>query len=121
AETVMLRLLRGAGPTGMAAMAPVVQRDDLVYLRPWLQQPRSLILEQAEAFARLTSWSPVIDPTNSDDQYTRAALRQRIVPALNERWPGWKGNLLRHARQSAEAAGVLSEVAAQDFARLDPS
>src|SRR5690606_21247283 len=36
-------------------------------------------------------------------------------------WPGWQGNLLRHARQSAELKEVLDEVAAQDFGTLDPS
>ena len=121
AETVLLRLLRGAGPAGMAAMAPMSERDGLCYLRPWLQQDRAVILEQAESFARLSGWAPVVDPTNTDDQYTRAAVRERLVPELNARWPGWKGNLLRHARQSADAGMVLSEVAAQDFLGLEPS
>ncbi|NGM88717.1 tRNA lysidine(34) synthetase TilS [Parapusillimonas sp. SGNA-6] len=121
AETVLLRLLRGTGPTGMAAMSPSSTRDGLIYLRPWLDLGRPAILEQARAFAALTGWHPVQDPTNADDTYTRAAVRERLTPALNERWPGWQGNLLRHARQSAELKEVLDEVAAQDFGTLDPS
>ncbi|MCC2596568.1 tRNA lysidine(34) synthetase TilS [Pusillimonas sp. MFBS29] len=121
AETVMLRLLRGAGPTGLAAMAPVRQHQELTYIRPWLDIDRAVILQQAEDFADLTGWVPVKDPSNIDDQYTRAALRVRLVPALNERWPGWQGILARHARQSAQAADVLQEVAEQDFAGLEPS
>src|SRR3546814_6370669 len=46
AETVLLRLLRGAGPIGLAAMAPVMQRQGLSYVRPWLEVDRALILQQ---------------------------------------------------------------------------
>ncbi|MBF6618029.1 MAG: tRNA lysidine(34) synthetase TilS [Candidimonas sp.] len=120
AETVLLRLLRGAGPTGLAAMAPSMRRDGLTYLRPWLDIARADILAQAAAFEAATGWAPVHDPTNADDTYTRAAVRERLVPDLDERWPGWQATLLRHARQSAEVAQILDEVAAQDFAGLDP-
>ncbi|HWL28571.1 MAG TPA: tRNA lysidine(34) synthetase TilS [Burkholderiaceae bacterium] len=121
AETVLLRLLRGTGPSGMAAMAPRSTRDGITYLRPWLDMARSTILDQAHHFADLSGWRPVQDPTNADDSYTRAALRERLTPALNERWPGWQGNVLRHARQSAELNEVLDEVAHQDFSTLEPS
>ncbi|MYN13389.1 tRNA lysidine(34) synthetase TilS [Pusillimonas sp. TS35] len=121
AETVLLRLLRGAGPTGLAAMAPLTVRDGITYARPWLDIRRDLILAQAGAFARHTGWKPVQDPTNVDEHYTRAAVRERLAPALNDRWPGWQGALARHARQSAELRDILDEVAAQDFATLAPS
>src|SRR3546814_6597604 len=67
AETVLLRLLRGAGPIGLAAMAPVMQRQGLSYVRPWLEVDRALILQQAELFASLTGWVPVSDPSNADE------------------------------------------------------
>ena len=121
AETVLLRLLRGAGPGGLAAMQPCSERDDILYLRPWLDVGRAKILKAAECFSQRTGWVPVCDPTNAHDKYTRAAVRERLAPALNERWPGWQANLARHARLSAEAQQVLNEVAAQDFASLDPS
>lgn len=120
AETVLLRLLRGAGPTGLAAMAPVSERDGLVYMRPWLDIERAAILEQARVFYEQSGWQAVQDPTNSDDKYTRAAVRERLTPALDARWPGWRGNLARHARLSGEIAQVLDEVAAQDFQLLEP-
>ena len=40
AETVLLRLLRGTGLAGMVAMAPLSRRDEVDYLRPWLDQDR---------------------------------------------------------------------------------
>ncbi len=121
AETVLLRLLRGSGPAGLAAMSAVTQRQGLTYLRPWLDIDRAVILDQAGKFSQASSWTPVSDPSNSDDKYTRAAVRERLVPALDQRWPGWQGNVARHARQSAEVKEVLDEVAAHDFAQLDPA
>lgn len=119
AETVLLRLLRGAGPTGLAAMAPAMQRNGLLFLRPWLNVARARILAAAQGYALETGWAPVDDPTNHDDHYTRAAVRNRLVPELDARWPGWQGTLLRHARLSAQSREVLDEVAAQDLAGLD--
>ena len=120
AETVLLRLLRGTGLTGMAAMAPVSRRDGVVYLRPWLEQDRAAILEAADAVAAASGWRAVQDPTNADPRYTRAALRELLAPVLDARWPGWRGIVARHARHMAEAAEILDDVAREDFAKLDP-
>ena len=119
AETVLLRLLRGAGPAGLAAMAPQTERDGLLYLRPWLDVARKEILRLAHEFEQLSGWAPVHDPTNADAAYTRAAVREMLVPALDRRWPGWQTTLTRHARQSAETQELLLEVARSDFAQLD--
>jgi tRNA(Ile)-lysidine synthase len=121
AETVLLRLLRGAGPTGLAAMAPRVERDGVVYLRPWLDVPRARVRAAAQAYAASHAWLPVQDPSNADPRYTRAALRTMLVPALDARWPGWQGILARHARLADEAARILDEVARDDLAGLEPS
>lgn len=120
AETVLLRLLRGTGLAGMAAMAPLKSRDGLSYLRPWLDQDRATILRAAQAFAGATGWQPVQDPTNADPRYTRAALRELLAPVLDARWPGWRAIVARHARHMAEADEILDEVAREDFAALEP-
>lgn len=119
AETVLMRLLRGAGPTGLAAMAANSERDGLNYLRPWLDIERSRILAAADHYAARTGWAPVQDPTNIDDAYTRGAVRRRLAPVLDERWPAWRTILARHAHQARELDDLLSDVAAEDFARLD--
>lgn len=121
AETVLLRLLRGTGLTGMAAMAPVSRRDGIAYLRPWLDEERSVILQAADAVQAACGWHAVQDPTNADPRYTRAAVRELLAPVLDARWPGWRGIVARHARHMADAAEILDEVAREDFARLDPS
>ena len=121
AETVLLRLLRGAGPLALAAMAPETMRDGLRYLRPWLDVPRERILRCARRHGEASGWWPVDDPSNADPRYARAALRERLAPVLDERWPGWRDTLARHARQGRELALLVDEVARADWAGLDPS
>ncbi|MHA3903464.1 tRNA lysidine(34) synthetase TilS [Castellaniella sp. WN] len=121
AETVLLRLLRGTGPLGLAAMRPVMERDGLVWSRPWLDQPRSMILDCARRFEALSGWRPVGDPSNADDRYARAALRAGLAPALDARWPAWRRTLARHAVQAQELSDWVDEAARADWPGLDPS
>lgn len=118
AETVLLRLLRGTGVRGMAAMSADTTRDGVRYLRPWLGLGRETIRAAAAAFAREQGWRAAEDPTNADPRYTRGALRALLTPALDARWPGWQAILARHARHMAEAAEVLDEVAAADLGAI---
>lgn len=120
AETVLLRLLRGTGPTGLAAMAAQTTRDGLSYIRPWLEVDRATVMQHMQEFFMISGWHPVYDPTNYDDSYTRSAVRERLTPMLDQRWPGWQGILARHARLAAQAKEILDEVAASDFATLEP-
>lgn len=119
AETVLLRLLRGAGPAGLAAMPFVTERDAIAFIRPWLDVDRVVIVAAAQDYAARTGWHYVTDPTNTQDRYARGAVRERLAPALDERWPGWRDRLGRHARQAAQTREVLDEVAAADLAALD--
>ena len=118
AETVLLRLLRGAGVAGLAAMQPTSERDGVYLVRPWLAVKRSQILAAAAAYTEATGWTPVSDPTNVDPCYSRAAVRTALTPVLDARWPGWQDTLARHARQAGEAQLILDEVAATDLAGL---
>jgi len=121
AETVLLRLLRGSGPQGLAAMRPAYQRSGVTYLRPWLAIPRASIWTLMQQFTIASGWQPVYDPSNYQERYTRSAVRERLAPALNARWPGWQANLGRHARLAQETSLVLDEVADSDLATLAPS
>lgn len=120
AETVLMRLLRGAGPDGLGAMQSCVQRQNMFFLRPWLAVSRRQILQAADDFAQHTDWHAVQDPTNINPDYTRGAVRDRLTPILNERWAGWQGVLARQARLSQEQSRILQEVAAQDWLGLEP-
>ncbi|MDN4015502.1 tRNA lysidine(34) synthetase TilS [Zwartia panacis] len=120
AETVLLRLLRGAGVLGLSAMQDDVSRQGMRLLRPWLDIERAQLVAIAQAFAARTGWQAVEDPSNADPQYKRGAFRTELVPVLEKHWPAWRQTLVRHARQAAEVSEVLDEVAASDWLTLDP-
>ena len=119
AETVLLRLLRGTGVSGLAAMRADVQRGGMRLLRPWLEVERAELLAVAQAYEQRTGWAAVQDPSNTDPTYARGALRSALAPVLNTYWPAWCQTLVRHAKQAGEANEVLAEVAALDLAALD--
>jgi tRNA(Ile)-lysidine synthase len=75
AETVLLRLARGAGPASLAAMEP--SRPDGV-LRPLLEQPHRACVEYLEA--RGVAW--VEDSSNAGEAHFRNRVRRRLLPAL---------------------------------------
>ncbi|MFQ5775220.1 MAG: tRNA lysidine(34) synthetase TilS [Kiloniellaceae bacterium] len=77
AETLLLRLGRGSGVDGLAAMAPVAELSAVRVLRPLLPVPKARL--EATLAARGLPW--IEDPTNRDPAHARARLR-RLMPAL---------------------------------------
>ncbi|MDE3010220.1 MAG: tRNA lysidine(34) synthetase TilS [Pseudomonadota bacterium] len=121
AETVLLALLRGAGPAGLAAMGADAVRPGhplgQAPLRPWLGIERSALLQWAQTQG--LAW--IEDPSNQDLRLDRNFLRQTIGPALGRRFPGWRAALARSAQWAAESQQLLEELALQDLAALGPA
>jgi tRNA(Ile)-lysidine synthase len=113
AETFLLQALRGAGPAGLAAMPREVQRHDMIWARPWLDQPRSAI----DAYVRRHRLRYVDDPSNRDHALARSRLRQQVWPALAAHFEQAAASLAASARRAHEAAEGLRELAALDAAR----
>lgn len=84
AETVLLGLVRGSGTRSLAGMPADRTQDGVRYLRPLLNIRRQQILEIC-ADAGLTPWQ---DPSNQDQTLTRARIRHRILPFLQEELGG---------------------------------
>jgi len=111
AETLLLQLLRGAGPHGLAAMpARRSMRAGPALLRPFLALPRAAI--DAYAAARGLAW--VDDESNANTGVKRNFVRHEVAPRLAAAFPGYPATLARAASHQAEAA-LLSD----DLARLD--
>ena len=113
-ETVVLRLLRGAGPAGLAAMRPESVVGGLRFVRPLLGVPRSAILVYASE--RSLPW--VEDPGNLADEHDRNHVRHRVVPALAARWPAAPATLAGLAERAHELSSLLDDVAAADLAAV---
>lgn len=78
AETVLMQLLRGAGPEGLAGMGESSEREHFQVVRPLLEFSREEI-RQAAREAGLT-WRE--DVTNEDETSWRVKIRKRVFPFL---------------------------------------
>ena len=112
AETVLLQLLRGAGPAGLAAMPLHRARKaaDPSLLRPLLELPRSTLAAYAES--RGLAW--IGDESNADHRHKRNLLRLAVAPLLAQAFPGYPSVIVRAAGHQAEASALLDELARQD-------
>src|SRR5690606_13823978 len=95
AETVLLRLLRRAGPRGLAAMRRhSTSAEGLRLWRPLLDLPRAALADYA---ARHGITGVVEDPMNLDPRFDRVLLRREVMPVLAGRWPDAAASLAASA------------------------
>lgn len=100
AETVWMRLLRGTGPDGLAAMR---QRDG-VLCRPLLSVRRVTV----HRFVAEYGFDTVEDPMNSDRRFMRAQIRHDVFPVLQQVARDPVGAAWRLARLAGDDQVVLS-------------
>ncbi len=109
AETVLLRLLRGAGPRGLAVLGPrapspvapsegaEASTADLV--RPLVRARRADVL----AHLARHGLAYAADPSNADPRFTRVRVRREVLPLLQEISPG----IIEHLCALADMIGEL--------------
>jgi len=114
AETLLLALKRGSGVRGLAAMPISIPFEHGLLVRPLLATPRRTI----EAYAKEHQLEWVEDQSNSDNKYDRNFLRLDVLPALNQRWPGFSANIARSAQLAGQANQLLDEIAEDDLASV---
>jgi tRNA(Ile)-lysidine synthase len=114
AETLLMRLLRGAGLEGLSGIPPVRPSGELTYIRPLIECTRDQIVAFAQAHK--LSWRE--DPTNYDTTIMRNKIRHELIPILKEYNPKVLEALGRTARLLAQAAHVLDCQAEQALATL---
>lgn len=118
AETVLLKLLRGAGPEGLGGMRATRRLGDGLLWRPLLDTPRDVLRRYVEQHAL-----PCIDdPSNRDARLSRNFLRHEILPRLSQHWPQAVDSIIHSARLHRSASEALERQwrAAQSHL-LDPS
>lgn len=111
AETLLLRLMRGAGVRGLAAMPRQRNLGPALLLRPLLDQSRATL----ERWAREQGLEWIEDPSNEDQGYDRNWVRHNLLPPMRERWPQLDRRVSATTRQLAEACELLDEIAADDL------
>ncbi|MBL39670.1 MAG: tRNA lysidine(34) synthetase TilS [Xanthomonadales bacterium] len=113
-ETVLLRLLRGAGPDGLRGMQPLRRLAPGWLGRPLLAWTRGEILE----YLRRNELDYLHDPTNRDLSLDRNYLRHRVLPEIARRWPGYRSSILQSCRWQGAAARSMNVEARRTFEQL---
>jgi tRNA(Ile)-lysidine synthase len=101
AETLLMRLFRGSGIAGLAAMAPLTEREGLWLARPFLNVSKS----QLVATLKSAKIGFAEDPTNRDTHFTRPRIRA-VMPVLAAEG-GDARNLARLASRLARANAAV--------------
>lgn len=115
AETLLFRLLRGAGLRGLAGMPGRRPLGQGSLVRPLLSMSR----DQLHGYALAHGLSWIEDPSNCDTHFARNYLRGEVLPLLHQRWPQAAQSMARSAEHLGEALCLLDEVAEGDLAAAE--
>jgi tRNA(Ile)-lysidine synthase len=114
AETVLLRLLRGAGARGLAGMRAATTFNDVAFLRPFLHIRRATLLE----YLATNDIPSREDASNRDARFTRNWLRHELLPLLARQFgDGVTDRLVQTADILRDAENALAELAAAALRR----
>ncbi|MDE4454382.1 tRNA lysidine(34) synthetase TilS [Psychrobacter sp. DAB_AL62B] len=119
AETVLMRLIQGAGVNGLSGMQPWrVQPQGahrIVLWRPWLTIRRSHITN----YAQRLKLPYIDDPTNDGGDNVRSGLRCDIMPVLAKYNPNVIDNIARSAQLLSDAQLTVNAQAAEDLQQTE--
>jgi tRNA(Ile)-lysidine synthase len=114
AETLLLQLMRGAGPAGLASMPLIKPFGSGYHLRPLLGFSQQLLTAYAEQ--QNLTW--VDDPSNADTSFDRNFVRKEVMPKLMQNWSNVNEALSRAAGLQQDALEVIEAMACIDLAAV---
>ena len=114
AETLLLNLVRGSGPAGIAGIGGIRRFGPGWLARPLLNTDRASLRD----YAALHDLQWIEDPSNTDRRFDRNFLRHDILPRLKSRWPDIAARLQRSATHAGEAASLMADLAEIDLDAL---
>ncbi|MFT5426901.1 MAG: tRNA(Ile)-lysidine synthase [Gammaproteobacteria bacterium] len=110
-ETMLLQLLRGAGPDGLVGMPQTREFSEGFLVRPFLDTTRDEIHE----YALNESLNWIEDESNKSNKYDRNFLRNEIIPELLNRWPGALKTIRRVIEHQVDARNLINEISEIDL------
>ena len=114
AETVLMKLLRGAWLEGLSAISPTLELPGGRILRPLLHTRR----EELRAYLTNIGQTWREDSSNSDDAFTRNRLRHSVLPVLRKENPAVDQTLANLAELAREEESRWSVELARILPRL---
>lgn len=97
AETVLMRLLRGTGLSGLSGISVKRVMQGVVFIRPLLETTRS----QIDKFLKNKGVKPRLDSTNQEDIFMRNKIRHHLIPLLRNKYNINISKALAHLAESA--------------------
>jgi tRNA(Ile)-lysidine synthase len=130
AETVLMRILRGSGLSGLSGILPKKEISGFTIVRPLIAIKR----KEIEAFLKRKKLVPRIDQSNSEDIYLRNKIRHKLLPDLEKNYNRNIKQVLSHTAESvandydflgkvsiSAAKRLSSYIKLNEFSRLHPA
>lgn len=112
AETVLMRLIRGAGTKGLCGIPPI---RDGIFIRPLIEVQRSEI----KGFLRENRIEFVIDSSNRENVYLRNKVRNSLMPILMKEYnPGIVQNLIHTSEILRKEDEFMEKLVLDLFSRI---
>jgi len=105
AETVLMRLLRGTGLSGLSGISVKRKIKDIIFIRPLLETSR----KEIEGFLKRKGVKPRIDSTNQEEMFLRNNIRHNLIPLLKR----------KYNKNIVEVLANLAESISYDYEYLD--
>ncbi|MEK3884261.1 tRNA lysidine(34) synthetase TilS [Paenibacillus sp. PL2-23] len=114
AETVLMRLLRGSGLTGLSGMSSIRSQKNVQLIRPLLRMNKSDLLRYCEEQAI----PYCADSSNQERYYLRNTIRLDVIPYLSQFNPQLPVTLQRLAEVAGAEDDFMARQASELFDRL---
>ena len=82
AETILMRILRGTGLSGLSGISAKRKIKDMIFIRPLLETSR----KEIECFLKRKNVKPRIDSTNKEEVFFRNKIRHDLIPLLRNKY-----------------------------------
>jgi len=105
AETVLMRLVRGTGLSGLSGISAKRKIKNVIFIRPLLETRR----REIENFLKRKGIKPRIDSTNRQDLFFRNKIRHNLIPLLKK----------KYNQKILDALANLAESSSYDYEYLD--
>ena len=110
AETVIMRIARGTGCSGLAGIAPIQQVGGITLVHPMLTVRHSRAVQFLQAHG--LAWRE--DATNVEEDYLRNRVRHRLLPLMEEMLnPNLRDALCRTAKLLGDEDDFMNAIAAE--------
>jgi tRNA(Ile)-lysidine synthase len=110
-ETLLLRLMRGSGPGGLAGIPTRRKLGKIQMYRPLLTFSR----EQLKRYATQTQLQWQEDDSNQNLDFDRNFCRHELLPLIQNRWPSYRESWDKTLQLAGEADSLLTELARADL------